>query len=82
LSDPEIALAIKEYDEMKRKIEGKPKPGYRTDLKGPLPHGSEGWTQEKTAEELNISRQAVTKAIQIATAVEEYPELAKREKGI
>jgi len=81
LSDPEIALAIKEYDEMKRKIEGEPKPGYRTDLKGPLPHGSEGWTQEKTAEDLNISQQTVSKAIQIANAIEEYPELAKKKKG-
>jgi hypothetical protein len=66
---------------MKRKIEGEPKPGYRTDLKGPLPHGSEGWTQEKTSSDLKISRQAVGKAIQIANAVEEYPELAKEKKG-
>jgi hypothetical protein len=46
---------IKEYDEMKRRIEGEPKPGYRTDLKGPLPNVSEGWTQEKTASDLIVN---------------------------
>lgn len=49
LSEPEQAVAIKEYDDMGRKLEGEPKPGYRTDLKGPLPTVGEGWTQDKTA---------------------------------
>ena len=43
------AFAIKEYDEMKRKLEGEPKPGYRTDLKEPSPTMGEGWSQDKTA---------------------------------
>jgi len=81
LSDPELAAAIKEYDEMKRKLEGEPKPGYRTDIKGPLPQYSKGWTQDKTASDLKISQQTVSRAIQIATAIEEYPELAKEKKG-
>ena len=69
---------------MKRKFEGEKKPSdtLKRGSRSPTLSEREGWTQEKTAEELNISRQAVTKAIQIATAVEEYPELAKREKGI
>jgi len=85
LSDPELAAAIKEYDEMMRRLKGsKPKGNIETlkqftDL--PQCSKSEGWTQEKTAKELNISQQAVAKAIQIATAIEEYPELAKEKKG-
>ena len=81
LSDPELASAIKEYDELKRQLHGESTiKGHRTDLK-PLPQHSEGWTQDKTADDLGISRQAVTKAIKIATAIEEYPELAKEKKG-
>ena len=62
-------------------MEGEPKPGYRTDLKGPLPQHGKGWTQEKTVQDLEISQQAVTKAIQIAEAVEKRPELIKLKTG-
>jgi len=85
LSDPELAAAIKEYDEMMRRLKGsKPKGNIETlkqftDL--PQCNKSEGWTQEQTAKNLNISQPAVSKAIQIATAIEEYPELAKERKG-
>ena len=84
--EEETALAIKEYDEMKRKFEGEKPRGYIKTLKqftdSPTLSESEGWTQEKTAKDLNTSQQTISRAIQIATAVEEYPELAKREKGI
>ena len=40
-----------------------------------------GWTQELTASSLRISQQAVAKATKIATAIEEYPDLAKKTTG-
>lgn len=80
LTDPEIAAAIKEYDELKRKLEGERKPGgaegvYSTGING------QGWTQTKTAKDLGISQPAVAKAVQIATAIEKYPELAGWNSG-
>ena len=76
LTDVELATAIKEYDELKRKLEGERKAGGEDGVHATCVNG-EGWTQDKTAEDLGISRPAVTKAIQIAKAVGEYPELAK-----
>ena len=74
LTDPEVAACIKEYDELKRKQEGSKSAGNPNLLQ----HNKlEGWTQQQTAESLGISRPAVVKAIQIATAVEERPELAR-----
>jgi transcriptional regulator with XRE-family HTH domain len=65
---------------MKRKLEGEKKPSDTLKKGSRLPQYGEreGWTQEKTAEDLNISQPAVSKAIQIANAIEEYPELAKK----
>ena len=71
LSEPELAVALKEYDEMKRRLEGEQPRGKHRSL---LNVSDDGWTQDKTASDLNISRQTVSRAIQIAKAVEEYPE--------
>jgi len=76
LTDIEMATAIKEYDELKRKLYGSARRGERTDLTSP--QYGEVWTQKRTAEDLNISQQAVSTAIQIAGAVEEHPEWAKK----
>jgi len=80
LSDPEVATAIKEYDELKRKLEGEAKGGTRTDLGHSITE-VEGWSLQKTADELQISKPAVVKAVKIATAIEEYPDLAKKTSG-
>ena len=78
LTDPEVAMTIKEYDEMKRKLEGEQPVGKHRSL---LQCSNDGWTQDKTAKDLGISQQAVTKAIKIATAIEEYPDLAEKKSG-
>jgi len=78
LTNPEIASAIKEYDELKRKLEGSRPAGNPN-----LPHRGElgSWTQEKTAQDLGISSTAVGKAIQVATAIEKHPDWAN-ETGV
>lgn len=76
LTDLEVASSIKEYTELKRKLEGVAIKGRRTDLQ-PKSQRDPGWTIEKTAQDLGISKGAAVKAIQIATAVEENPEEAE-----
>ena len=76
LTDPEVAVVIKEYDELKRKLEGEAKGGTRTDLGHSITE-VDGWSLQKTAADLGISKPAVVKAIKIATAVEEHPDLAR-----
>jgi len=79
LTDPEVAACIKEYDELKRELEGSKTQGQRTDTFSQ--NEKVGWGIENTAQDLGISVGATHKAIKIATAIEEYPELAKETKG-
>ena len=76
LTDPEVSASIKEYEELKREIEGSaPEQGGRPTI---TDYGviSYGWSQRDTAQDLGISQPAVAKAIKIATLVEEHPEYA------
>ena len=75
LTDPEVSASIKEYDDLKRKLEGSARQGERTDLTL-LQRDKVPWTQAQTAADLGISQPAVVKAIKIATAIEQHPDLA------
>ena len=79
LTDPEVAACIKEYDELKRELEGSKTQGQRTDTFSQ--NEKVGWGIENTAQDLGISVGATHKAIKIATAIEEYPDLAGYRKG-
>lgn len=76
LTTVEMSIAIKEYDEHKRKTVGEKVPGGKAGARNTR-NGKEGWTLEKTAEDLNISISTVRRAIEIAKAVKENPELVK-----
>lgn len=78
LTDPEVAAAIKEYDDMKREIEGSKSAGNPNLLQQ---NKLGGWTQVQTAQDLGISQPAVVKAIKIATAIEQHPDLAGLRSG-
>jgi N6-adenosine-specific RNA methylase IME4 len=79
LTDPEVASSIKDYDELKRKLEGEAKAGGDRQSIGHTV--TDGWSLQKTADELGVSKPAVVKAIKIATAIEEHPELASFHNG-
>lgn len=76
LTDPEVATAIKEYDELRHKLAGQAKGGTRTDLGHSVTEVG-GWSYQKTADDLGISKAAVVKATKITAAIECHPELAE-----
>lgn len=79
LTEVEETIAIKEYDELQRKIEGEAKAGGDRQSIGQTL--TDGWSQRRTAEDLGVSRPKISRAIKIATAIERYPELAKHKNG-
>jgi ParB-like chromosome segregation protein Spo0J len=81
LTDPEVAIAIKEYDELKRKQEGERVAGGDRQSIGYNVTDDKGWSLQKTATELNISKASVVKAVKIATAIEKYPDLLETGKS-
>ncbi len=78
LTDPELVAAIKEYDELKRTLEGSQPVGKHRSL---FQQNNDGWSQAETARDLGISQPAVSKAIQAAEAMERHPELAGLPSG-
>jgi len=72
LSDPEVAIAIAEYDKMKRDIEGSKPSGKHSSTK----LVEDGWTHDKTAKDLSTSPSTVRRSIDIAQAIENHPEFA------
>ena len=68
LTDPEVAACIKEYDELKRELEGQRKTGGDRQSIDYSVIDDTGWSYRKTAGDSGISKHAVVKAIKIATA--------------
>lgn len=81
LTDIENAIAIKEYHDMKIKLEGQSKAGGNRQSEEYKKHSSQddAWSTERTARDLGISTGSTRQCIQIATAIEEDPKLASLE---
>jgi len=79
LTEVEKAVMLAELEELKRKQYGSARRGERTDLTSSK--FDEVWTQNKTAEVLNVSRPTVSRNLKIARAIKEYPDLASYAEG-
>lgn len=80
LTDAERAACTKDLDGLLRKKFGsQPQGKHRSSSLSTI--DNEGWSQEKTADVLGLSRTTVLRDIQIATAIEENPELANKKSG-
>jgi len=83
LTDPEAFSAIAEYHDLQSLLRG----NKDTKLQGKDSFGrhivasDEGWSQDETAKDLGISRQAVGKGLKLDRIVKEYPDLAKETNG-
>jgi hypothetical protein len=75
---PGLAAVIKEYDELKRKLEGS---ADRYSHPKAMSQCNIGWKQSDTAKDLGISQPAVARAIQVAAAIKEYDELKRKLGG-
>jgi N6-adenosine-specific RNA methylase IME4 len=80
LSEQEFSTTIKLFDDLNRKLYGegdKTRGLKRGEARQSTIDQREGWTIEKTAKALSISKGTAVNAIQIVKAVEDRPELAK-----
>lgn len=80
LSDAEEAVALKQFEDLAISIRGKGGQGQRRDLTSSK-IDEVGWTHQDTAELIGYSRPAIVRAIKIATAIEEFPDLVKLGSG-
>jgi hypothetical protein len=63
-----------------RKIYGRPKAGYRSDLKVPISDSEKGWGLKNTAQFLGESIGLVSQDLKLAKALKKYPILWKETK--
>jgi ParB family chromosome partitioning protein len=73
----EEVSAKAELHKLFRKLHGRPKAGYRSDLKVPISDSEKGWGLQQTAEMLGESIGLVSQDIKLAKALRKYPDLRK-----
>jgi len=71
----EEVKAKSELHKLFRKLYGRPKAGYRSDLKIPISDSEKGWGLKNTAEFLGESIGLVSQDIKLAKALKDHPEL-------